>query len=100
MSQASKIWINKRTGLAAGTRVTYEAALVHVKIKLGTLLVCEVTARDISEYQNGRLADGAAGATVNKEATCISSILSDHGSWERIRRDVKRLPQTRKRGER
>jgi integrase len=49
-------------------------------------------------YQKRRLADGAAGATVNKEVTCISSILSDHGSWQRIRRDVKRLPENEEAG--
>ena len=98
MSQASKVWIDRRAGLAAGTRETYEAALVHVKAKFGTLLVFEVTAKDISEYQKRRLADGAAGATINKEVACISSILSDHGGWERIRRDVKRLPENEEAG--
>src|SRR5215469_4468304 len=39
MSQASKRWIDKRAGLAPATRETYEAALVHVKARLGTLLV-------------------------------------------------------------
>ena len=98
ISQASKVWIDKRTGLAAGTRETYKSALVHVKTKLGTLLVCEVTAKDISEYQKRRLADGAAGATVNKEVACMSSILSDQRRRERIRRDVKRLPENEEAG--
>lgn len=98
IAQASKAWIDKRAGLAVGTREAYEAALVHVKAKLGTFLVCEVTARDIAEYQKKRLADGAASATVNKETACISSILGDHGNWERIRRDVKRLPENESAG--
>jgi integrase len=98
VSRASKLWIEKRVGLAEGTRETYEAALLHVKAKLGTLLVCEVTARDLAEYQKRRLAEKAAGATINKEIACISSILSDHGSWQRIRRDVKRLPENEEAG--
>jgi integrase len=93
ITQASKMWIDKRAGLAAGTRATYEAALVHVKAKLGTLLICEVTARDIFEYQKRRLADGAAPATINKEVGCISSILGGYGAWQSIRRDVKRLTE-------
>lgn len=84
--------------MAPATRETYEAALVHIKARLGTFLVCDVTARDIADYQNRRAADGAAGAAVNKEVTCISSILSDHGVWARIRRDVKRLPENEEAG--
>lgn len=98
VSQASKRWIDKRAGLAAGTRETYEAALVHVRAKLGTLLVCDITARHIADYQKKRIADGAAGATVNKEVACISSILGDHGVWARIRRDVKRVPENEEAG--
>jgi hypothetical protein len=98
ISRASKLWMEKRVGLADGTRETYEAALLHVKAKLGTLLVCEVTARNLAEYQKRRLAESAAGATINKEIVCISSILSDYGSWERIRRDVKRLPENEEAG--
>jgi len=96
--QASKLWIQKRAGLAMVTRETYEAALVHVRAKLGTSLVCDVTARDVAEYQRKRLAESAAGATVNKEVVCLASILSDHGCWERIRRDVKRLPENEEAG--
>ena len=98
ITQASKAWIEKRAGLAPGTRETYGAALAHVKAKLGTLLVCEVTARDIADYQKKRVAEGAAGATVNKGMTCIGSILSDHGSWVPVRRDVKRLPENAEAG--
>jgi integrase len=98
ISQASKFWIEKRVGLAAGTRETYEAALAHVRARLGTMLACEITARDIAEYQRARQAESAAGATINKEIACISSILSDQGCWERIRRDVKRLPENEEAG--
>lgn len=98
ISQASKSWIEKRAGLATGTLQTYEAALAHVRTRFGTTLACEITARDIAEYQKARLAESAAGATINKEITCISSILSDQGCWERIRRDVKRLPENEEAG--
>lgn len=70
----------------------------HIKARLGTFLVCDLTARDIADYQKKRTTDGAAGATVNKEVACISSILSDHGVWARIRRDVKRLPENEEAG--
>jgi len=76
---------------ASGTRETYEAALKQVRKVLGSRLICEIQATDIVAYQRRRLTQGAAGATINKETTCLSSILSEHGFWEHIRRDVKRL---------
>jgi integrase len=45
-----------------------------------------------------QLNGGETGATINKEIACISSILGDYGSWERIRRDVKRLPENEEAG--
>jgi integrase len=98
LSLASRLWIEKRAGLARGTREAYKAALKHVGAKLGAMLVCEITARHIAEYQRARLAESAAGATINKEIACISSILSDCGVWERVRRDVKRLTENEEAG--
>lgn len=49
ISQASKSWIEKRVGLAAGTLETYAAALAHVRTRFGTTLACEITARDIAD---------------------------------------------------
>jgi integrase len=93
ITEASKRWLAKRAALASGTRRTYEAALQHVRKSLGTRLICEITARDIVAYQRGRLSNGAAGATINKEVTCLSAILSDYGIWIQIRRDVKRVEE-------
>jgi hypothetical protein len=71
--------IQKRTGLARNTRETYEGALKHLREILGTMLVSEIEARNIVAYQKARLAQCAAGATINKEIACLSSILSDCG---------------------
>jgi hypothetical protein len=51
----------------------------HVRASLGTTLVREIAARDIVAYQRARLAQRAAGATINKEIACLSSILGDYG---------------------
>lgn len=95
---ASKIWMAKRASLKTSTRETYEAALGHIKTKLGSVLSSEVTSRSVAEYQRSRQAEGAAGATINKELACLSSILGDLGLWQRIRRDVKRLPENEEAG--
>jgi integrase len=98
VSEAAKRWLVKRASLATGTRKTYEAALVHVKIALGHKLVCEIQARDVVGYQRARLAEEAAGATINKEVACLSSILSEYDVWIRIRRDVKKLGENEEAG--
>ena len=98
LGQASKTWIDRRTGLAEGTRETYQVALKHLKSKLGTILVCDIEPRHIAAYQRVRLAESAAAGTINKEIACLSSILSDCGVWAQIRRDVKRLPENEEAG--
>jgi hypothetical protein len=90
LTEAARRWQEKRTALAAGTVERYEAALNHLRKGFGKMLVCEIEARDIVAYQKARLAQRAAGATINKEIACLSSILGEYGVWEQVRRDVKR----------
>jgi hypothetical protein len=67
LTEAAKRWLEKRVGLASNTRETYEGALKHLQEILGSMLVCEIEARDVVTYQKVRLAQFAAGATINKE---------------------------------
>jgi integrase len=98
LTEAAKRWLAKRAGLASNTRETYESALKHVREILGTMLVCEIEARNIVTYQKARLTQFAAAATINKEIACLASILSDWGVWEQVRRDVKRLDENEEAG--
>lgn len=98
ITEAAKRWLEKRASLAANTLETYQGALKRVRASLGTMLVCDIEARDIVAYQRTRLAQDASGATINKETFCLSSILSDHGIWGRVRRDVKKLEENQDAG--
>lgn len=98
LSEAAKLWLEKRTALAECTRETYETPLKHVKALLGANLVCEITSKAIADYQKARLAQREAGATINKEMACLSSILSDHRVWAQVRRDVKPLEENEEAG--
>ena len=98
LTEAVKRWLENRAGLASNTLETYEGALKHVKASLGTTPVCEIEARHIVAYQKVRLAQRAAGATINKEIACLSSILGDYGAWEQVRRNVKRLEENEEAG--
>jgi integrase len=98
LTEAARRWQEKRTALASGTRERYDAALKHLREELGNMLVCEIEARDIVAYQKVRLAQQAAGATINKEIACLSSVLGEHGVWEQVRRDIKRLAENEEAG--
>src|SRR5882762_9414275 len=93
ITEACKRWLEKRAALTASTRETYEAALKHLRALLGSILVCDIEATDIVAYQKARTAQRAAGATINKEIACLSSILGEYGIWEQLRRDVKGLEE-------
>jgi integrase len=96
--QASAEWLRKRAALKESTRETYKHALKHLNACFGKRLVCDVDAPDVAAYQKARAAEDAAGATVNKEFTVLASILADHGLWNGIRRDAKRLEENESAG--
>ncbi|MGO8814295.1 MAG: tyrosine-type recombinase/integrase [Terriglobia bacterium] len=96
--RASVEWLRKRAALKASTRETYEHALKHLNAAFGKPLICDIDAPDIAGYQKARAADNAAGATVNKEFTVLASVLADHGLWNGIRRDAKRLEENESAG--
>jgi integrase len=97
-AEAAKRWLEKRTSLASSTLETYKGALKHVRASLGTMLVCEIESRHVIAYQKTRLAQRAAGATINKEIACLSSILGDCGIWEQVRRDIKSMEENQEAG--
>lgn len=96
--RASAEWLHKRAALKASTRETYEYALKHLNAFFGKHLVYDIDAPDVAAYQKARTAEDAAGATVNKEFTVLASILADHGLWNCIRRDAKRLEENESAG--
>ena len=98
VTDAAKQWLEKRAALEASTRETYKYALERLKKCLGKHLVCDIRPQDITGYQNSRRRQGAAGATINKEVACLSSLLSNYGLWAQLRRDVKRLEENEKAG--
>ena len=81
--------------MKASTRETYEHALKHLSALFGKRLICGIEAPDVAGYQKARAGENAAGAAANKEFTVLASVLADHGLWNGIRRDAKRLEKTR-----
>ena len=91
-SQAAKEWLAEReSSIAPGTKETYEAAKKHLTDCFGATLVCDIASDDVRGYQQKRLKERAAAATVNKELICLGSILRHCGVWHTIQKGVKLL---------
>jgi integrase len=54
-------------------------------------LVCDIEARSIARYQQGRLEEGAAPKTINLEVGTLRAIMKRHRAWARIQEGVRML---------
>jgi integrase len=65
--------------------------LKHLKPFFGGMLLWDITADSIAEYQAKRTREGAAPKTVNLEVGTLRSILRKHRLWGHIQPDVRLL---------
>lgn len=64
--------------------------LDHLLPVFGKQLLTDIDGKDIAAYQRLRVADGAAGATINLEVGTLRSILVRHRLWANVQPDVKK----------
>jgi hypothetical protein len=67
------------------------ANLKHINPYFGKLLLCDISADDIANYQASRLEQGAAPKTVNLEVGTLRAILRKNRLWASIQPDVRML---------
>lgn len=85
-------WLGaKEAHLARRSVVIERANWKHLGPFFGKLLLCDLTAEDISTYQSERLKAGASPKTVNLEIGTIRAVLRKHRLWAAIQPDVKML---------
>jgi len=82
----------KRASIAPRTWQIEKTNLGHLLPVLGKLLVCDIEAQDVAEYQQVRLAEGASPKTVNLELGTLRAILKRSGAWARIQPEIRMLP--------
>lgn len=63
----------------------------HLKPTFGSLLLIDITADDIADYQRQRLKQGAAPKTINLEVGTLRAMLRRHRLWANLQPDVKML---------
>src|SRR5262245_33182692 len=75
-----------------------ERNLKHLKPALGSLLLINITAEDVADYQKSRQKAGAAPKTINLEVGTLRAILRRHRLWANMQPDVKMMPVREKVG--
>jgi integrase len=89
---AAADWLSlKRHALSPRSVKIEEANLVHVLPYFGGMLTSDIEAKDLARYQQKRLEEKAAGATINLEIGTVRAILRRAGHWAAIQPEVKML---------
>jgi integrase len=96
LSTAADDWLKlKKPTWAAKSYVIEVCNLAHLKPALGSLLLIDLTAEDIADYQRARLKVGASPKTINLEVGTLRAILRRHRLWASLQPDVTMLSADR-----
>lgn len=89
--KAATLWLSAaRPHLACRTYEIYDVAIrCHLSPALGSLLLCDIGAREVGNYQARRKAQSASPRTVNKELQVLRQVLKRHKLWSAIQGEVK-----------
>ena len=94
LSVAAKEWQEmKKRKWSLGTAAICKNGMSHLLPVLGSRLLVEIEPRHIVQYQESRLAAGAAPRTINMEVGLLRQIMRKHGAWDRIRPEVAMLAE-------
>jgi integrase len=91
-ASAAESWLKAKIAHLSPRSVVIERAnLKHINPYFGKMLLCDVVADDISNYQAVRVKNGAAPKTINLEVGTIRAILRKNRLWAAIQPDVRML---------
>jgi integrase len=89
---ASDEWLElKKLTLASSSHRIERDNLKHLRPHFEKQLITDIQGRDVSRYQQDRLADGASPKTVNLEVGTLRAILRRYRVWAGIQQDVRML---------
>lgn len=90
---ASKDWLAWKQPLVGPRTHEIEALkLKRPQVVLGSLLITDITADDIADFQKARLAEQANPRTINMEVGVVRQVLKRHRLWANLQPDVRMLP--------
>jgi integrase len=89
--QAATKWLEAaRPHVAERTHEIYDVAIrCHLTPALGSLLLCDINAREIATYQARRKDEGASARTLNKELQVLRQVLKRYKLWAMLQGEVK-----------
>jgi integrase len=89
---AADDWLKlKKPTWAAKSYVIEDQNLKHLKPTFGSLLLIDITADDVADYQKCRLKAGASPKTINLEIGTLRAVLRRHRLWASMQPDVSML---------
>lgn len=92
-SVAADEWLALKSLTLASSSLRIERDnLKHLRPRLEKRLITDIQAKDVSRYQQARLAEGAATKTINLEVGTLRALLRRHRVWAEIQQDVRMLP--------
>lgn len=92
-NKASAAWLKlKRPHLAPRSVAIEEQNLKHLRPVFGPMLISDITAQNVSRYQQSRLSDNSSPKTINLEICTLRAILRRYRLWQNLQLDVKMLP--------
>jgi len=92
LKTAADEWLKlKQPTLAPRSHLIERTNLTHVLPVLGSKLLTDIDAADISRYQHSRQKQGAAAKTINLEVGTVRAILRRHRLWATIQPDIRML---------
>jgi hypothetical protein len=94
-SVAAKTGLAEKTpSFAPKSALAVQLQIEHPKKRFGSMLLYDIAAGDIAEYQTSRLEAGAAPKSVNLETATLRSVLLRNRLRSEIQPDVKMLAVT------
>jgi integrase len=90
---AATDWLKLKKPTLATSSYRIEQTHIEKRLKpaFGAMLIVDLTADDIAEYQQNRRREGASPKTINLEVGTLRAILRRHRIWADLQPDVKML---------
>jgi integrase len=89
--KAATQWLDAaKPHLAERTHDIYDVAIrCHLSPALGSMLLCDISAREVAGYQARRKTQKASARTLNKELQVLRQVLKSYKLWPSLQGDVK-----------
>jgi hypothetical protein len=90
-TNAAGAWLAGLAHISDSTREIYTLKLEHLRPVFDKMLLCDISATDIAQFQRQRQQAGASGREINMETAVLRMILRKHKLWHLLEAEFKPL---------